>query len=306
MKKALLLILSVLLFNCAKSQVNLVPNPSFEDTLGCPSNFGEINKADGWFGFSADYYNSCNNSGYGTPLNYYGFQKASTGIAYCGLATFHSMVSNYREFVQTNLNTTLIFGKRYYASIKVVFSSDSASAITTDKMGMLFSTYKFVDTVSAQIKNYAQVYSTKIISDTNKWSIISGTFIADSGYNYVAIGNFFDDNHTNRFGNIANSYYYIDDVCVSSDSLGCDMATNVNYIHDLITKFHLFPNPTSGILQIALPFDNYSISITNSTGQILFHDDLIYTTEYLQDVSKLNDGIYFLTIQTSKFIKQSE
>jgi hypothetical protein len=40
MKKALLLILSVLLFNCTKAQVNLVPNPSFELHDTCPNTDG--------------------------------------------------------------------------------------------------------------------------------------------------------------------------------------------------------------------------------------------------------------------------
>src|ERR1043165_3367909 len=89
----------ILLYSClalsAHAQ-NLVPNPSFEDTVKCPTNHGDINGIDAsnWltFGSTPDYFNSCNNypasdynHGCSVPDNWAGFQAAATGFAYAGL-----------------------------------------------------------------------------------------------------------------------------------------------------------------------------------------------------------------------------
>jgi hypothetical protein len=62
MKKLLLFFFVIFSSAGVNVQANLVPNPSFEDTLGCPSAAGEINKATGWTTLcgSPDYYNTCN------------------------------------------------------------------------------------------------------------------------------------------------------------------------------------------------------------------------------------------------------
>jgi gliding motility-associated-like protein len=57
---------------------------------------------------------------------------------------------------------------------------------------------------------------------------VSGFFIADSAYQYIAIGNFFDDSNTDTSSvgsssNVQIGYYFIDDVWVSEvkDSTEC-------------------------------------------------------------------------------------
>ena len=73
-----------------------------------------------------------------------------------------------------------------------------------------------------------QVNDTTIINTPGKWHKVSGFFIADRTYEYLTIGNFFDDVHTRRinfkpevltyFGGPA-SYYLIDDVSVHDTGL---------------------------------------------------------------------------------------
>src|ERR1043165_2939634 len=84
---------------------NLVNNWSFEDTVSCPTGYSQIFKAIGWTGFNEtpDYYNSCNNTGVGVPLNDVGFQVPVTGNAYSGLITFSSLGGNYREIIGSQL-----------------------------------------------------------------------------------------------------------------------------------------------------------------------------------------------------------
>ena len=47
------------------AQTNLVPNPSFEDTVGCPDGPGQLYKAVGWYDCttSPEYMNSCGSMG---------------------------------------------------------------------------------------------------------------------------------------------------------------------------------------------------------------------------------------------------
>src|SRR5207253_1670664 len=104
--------------------------------------------------------------------------------------------------------------------------------IATNKIGALIATYQYYDTTGkTSFKNYATLYADSIIKDSINWTKISGSFIADSIYKYLIIGAFFDNAHLDTLnlpfdtnGNSHNqvSYYYIDDVCVSTDSLTCN------------------------------------------------------------------------------------
>ena len=75
---------------------NLVPNPSFEDTVHCPNanNTGTI-QAKYWFGVYdsvfAYYFNACSSpQEFGVPLNQgTGFQYAKDGDAYAGIINGH-------------------------------------------------------------------------------------------------------------------------------------------------------------------------------------------------------------------------
>jgi hypothetical protein len=72
--------------------------------------------------------------------------------------------------------------------------------------------------------------------------------------------------------------------------------------------FNVFPNPTNGQLNIDGDLSRYTkYSITNMSGQLILEDQL---NESLIDVSFIDEGIYFITLEsnddkvTHKFIKQ--
>src|ERR1700757_5455749 len=92
-------------------QVNLVPNPSFEDTLHCPFNPAQVSFAPPWYdptGSSSDYYNACNMGIVGVPNNISGYQMARIGNAYVGEETYVVGWSDHREYIQTKLLSTLL------------------------------------------------------------------------------------------------------------------------------------------------------------------------------------------------------
>ncbi len=89
MKKALFLVWLGLLSFYSTCQVNLVPNPSFEQYVTCPNGQAQIHYSTGWlnFSYSPDYFNSCS-SNFSIPYNMGGYQYPATGNAYSGIYTY--------------------------------------------------------------------------------------------------------------------------------------------------------------------------------------------------------------------------
>lgn len=254
---------------------NLVPNPSFEEYIACPEYFHQTYLVNDWIINinSADYFNKCSvQSEISIPINNNGFQDTpnSECNAYMGIVTYHGFMNNNREYFGTILNTPLLIYQQYYISFKVSLANNSSFA--TDKLGVLFTNENFENISSAipfventnLMNNFAHVYSENIISDTNNWVTVKGSFLSDSSYQNIIIGNFFDDENTN-ITNINSlyslSYYYIDDVCVSTDSAYCwNYAENCNQSTidniELQQKVIIFPNPAKNQINVEIQYLN--------------------------------------------------
>src|SRR5262245_48626203 len=113
MKKTSLLIF-ILIAKISLAQ-NLVPNPSFEDTLGCPQGYPDLDtKCQSWHSFrvSPDYINNCSSvCGY---YNQYGYQAPHSGDAYAGILEYQVTIPNAREHIGVMLSSSLTIGVRYY------------------------------------------------------------------------------------------------------------------------------------------------------------------------------------------------
>jgi hypothetical protein len=184
------------------AQLNLVPNPSFEDTVYCPFGTNQINACQHWmnFGNSPDYFNACSNPAFGVPNSNPGFQYAHTGNAYGGAVFFYRSNSpvgpNYRESIGIALTNNLIIGQKYYVSFFAVNAEVNFGSIACDKLGINFYTVPFDSCCPPPLLNTSKLYTDSILTDTLNWIKISGSFIADSAYQYLSISNFFNDNNT--------------------------------------------------------------------------------------------------------------
>jgi hypothetical protein len=273
-----------------KAQVNLVPNPSFEDTIDCytPKFWTS-------FGNSPDYYNLCENSVFlGTPSNGSGYQYAANGNAYIGLFSYLTLTSNQREFIGVKLADTLIPNTKYYISIKINLAN--MSNIATNKIGVLFSKNTYSDTATAHINNHAHLFSASIILDTLNWIKLSSSFIADSTYSYLIIGNFFNDLNTSITTLSASgtgAYYFIDEVCVSTDSLLCSLNTGIEQSNFYEQKIEVFPNPTSEYLYIKSN-RKFSSILFDMAGKKMKE----FKNSHELEVSEIENGVYILTIFT--------
>lgn len=306
----------IMLFNflvTAANAQNLVPNPGFEINTGCPDQINQVDKADGWntWAVTPDYYHSCANltdPAFGTPSNNRGFQVPHSGVAYIGLFTHSSSIPNMREFVGRELSQPLVAGQTYYVSLWVNHADLDLGSHSSNGIGVRFSTvgYSLFDQDTAL--NNAHVFTTSVITDTAIWVQVQGTFIADSAYTHIGIGNYFDAANTIvvQGGPIAGyAYYLVDDVCVSTDSLDCIVATgnmNVQVIDHLV----IFPNPTNGKFLIKGNLsDEARIEIYNSLGKIIIYEVIHPSNPIEFNLVGFSKGIYFIKVTDANSVSCS-
>jgi len=319
MKKIWIVIILQMIKHLGNGQ-NLIPNWNFEQYDSCPSASAQFERVKDWVVFKndPDYWNACNASYIaGVPNNCAGYQQASTGNAYAGIHTFSGNTltpGGYKEYIGVELLSPLVVGIKYFVSFKVSPTFLDSNCTTTcktvnNKLGAFFSTVGYsYPSNQMPIPNSAQIFSDSIISDTANWSIIRGSFIADSSYKYVAIGNFFTDSATssqimNPSGTYDLAYYYIDDVCVSTDSLFCEALNGIDE-NDWEVEINLFPNPFKDQLTIELnkissALINYCVYSLDgrkvSEGNLRSQKRL-----YVINLSTLYDGVYLLLLEWDK------
>jgi hypothetical protein len=320
-----ILIFVLTVYSTVLSGQNLVLNPSFEQYTTCPSNQDQVSYSTGWgnYALTPDYFNACAAfaSQQSVPANFWGsYQPASTGQAYCGFYTTYHVgsychnCSNQRDIIGRQLSSPMVIGTRYFASIKVSLAYNGATSsanCATNNIGIKFcvNPISYADSVyvaSPLINNFAHIYETAIITDTVNWTTISGSIIADSAYDYILISNFFDSVHTdtmliNPALIFCRAYYYLDDVCVSTDSAICDFTTGIN--EDKIKDgIEIYPNPAIDNISIINRLLNSNegelISIYNIHGQLILRKTL-QKDKTVIDISNFERSIYFVRVHSA-------
>ena len=136
-----------------------------------------------------------------------------------------------------------------------------------NKIGVLFTTINYnpmgdtvVGIANGLIKNFAHVYTDSIVTDTINWTTISGSFISDSAYQYILIGNFFDTANTNFSCTNGLTYYLVDDICVSDSANTCGSTIGIKeFINSEI--FKIYPNPSNDKVFIETSEREFCITI---------------------------------------------
>lgn len=229
-----------------KGQVNLVPNPSFEDTIGDCQNqmgIGPLNSnVRNWTVFSTfstpDYFNTCANLiGFPpyictVPYNFRGYQLPKTGNGYIGNYLYgvnnpNDSASIETECVTVKLKTPLSKGKCYYGEFFISMADNSI--ISTNQIGMLFTKnpyYTTMGTFTNTIHPQIQWDTTQCFTDTLNWVKVSGKFISTDDEEYLTLGSFKDGLHlkktfvnSNFVSTIPsmsknNFYVYFDDIAL--------------------------------------------------------------------------------------------
>lgn len=306
MKRYCILLICILIFKNTYSQLNLVPNPSFEDTLYCPFGLTQIDAAIGWSSYrnSPDYYNGCNITNSVTvPNSNFGYQFANSGFAYSGVATYYKFNSpsgnNYREYLGAMLSVPLQVGTKYYFSFYAVLAERN-TGFSSNNLGLRFFVNSYSLSNPAPLDNFSHLKFDSLLIDSINWQRISGSFVADSIYQYVSIGNFYNYLNTDTiivtpFATAA--YFFIDDICVTTDSLYNETWTGLNNIEQ--KEVNVWPNPVQDYVQFKSEKIIQEIIISDSRGSVLDRQTLNSRDEKI-DLSGLANGIYFVTFRSKE------
>jgi hypothetical protein len=246
---------------------NLVPNPSFElrDTCSYTPGFVGSAKPLYWdkYAQSPEYFNTCAPAvGLDTllavPLNGFGYQQALDGDSYVGMFAFGN-ATYYREYVGCALVEPLEVGETYDLSFYTNVAFGGNYWVTTwacNNMGMLFTMEPNVWSENVQpafgVRNHAHLFAPEVISDTANWTLVSGSFVADSAYQYLVLGNFFSDELTDTVGIIPGpalgAYYFVDGVCVTKQGQECSFVSGIATPESSVSG--IWPNPVADVLNV--------------------------------------------------------
>lgn len=229
---------------------NLVPNPGFEETDTCLADeFGALGPHY-WYRTNGtpDHLQSCLPYGdfQGLPMNFFTYQEPFEGASCAGMYTYlENGSTEYREWIMAPLLEPMVVGQTYYCSLRAnaAFGGNHTYPqhwLANDKVGMRFTTtamppWNVVDPYPVP-PNHAHITYPEILADTVGWTLVSGSFVADSAYQYVMIGQFFSNALTDtlQFSPegipwywLPRAYTLVDAVCVSASPEGCDLGQGV-------------------------------------------------------------------------------
>ena len=291
---------------------NLVPNHSFEEYDTCRV-FNDVYYPDngpiGWFsaGWTPDHFLSCLPYGSfnGVPLNAWSFQYPQDGECYAGVMTYREFPEG-REYFMTQLIEPLVVGEEYYASFYASPEWGSAAPspghyLATSGIGMIFTTqphqWELNDPIPEPL-NYAHVYSQAIITDTVGWTLVSGSFVADSAYQYVMLGNAFDNANTDTLHfadqqSVPVGGMLIDNICVSHTPGGCPLAQSVS--DHWMGAVVISPNPVEGELVVRGLDQDTQATIYAATGHQIWNG-IVTAGLWRQNMMDHPPGMYYLRI----------
>ncbi|NNE55394.1 MAG: T9SS type A sorting domain-containing protein, partial [Flavobacteriales bacterium] len=138
-----------------------------------------------------------------------------------------------------------------------------------------------------------QIEADDFLDNTDGWTMVRDTLIADSAYTYMTIGNFLDDLNTSVMSNPLHSgavstygaYYFVDEISVQ------EVSTTEIPKHQ-ISNFTAFPH----LFTIQLTFNSsevHQLRIMDVQGRVV--DELQISQGSTQlDTSSWPSGIYFI------------
>jgi hypothetical protein len=288
--KLLILIGLMELGGHCNAQLNLVSNPSFEDTLMCLyTGVGGISQCENWYSckYSPDYWTDCSQIDI-VPNTGPSYQFPHSGNKMIGIATYATQLASQgvnREIAGINLIQNTISGNTYYFSmfINQAYSKYPwVCQLATNRIGVKLTNSNYTPLNPVPINNIADYYDTTYHIDTAQWVKISGSFISNGSFSKLMIGNFFDDAHTDTMNldndsltyQYAAAYYFIDDVCLSTDSLYAATWTGIKENQLNLNTITFFPNPATSsitIKGISSQFSQYRI--IDVQGKVLLNQN---------------------------------
>ncbi len=294
-------------------EINLVPNPGFEEFLFCPGShstrpheFGATHWRSASTLGTPDHFHACSSGEADVPHNWAGVSDAYTGQGYAGIYMWMA-TQNYREYLQCQLTEPLIADSLYYIRFRYKLSSYSKYAI--DRIGLLLTDNPVSvkhDKPIVLIPTFAVVQDSALTPQTGLWEEASFDYVAHGGERFLTLGNFWGNESTRTYRIIfrpiqqqmlANgAYYYIDDVeVIPSFSVGeipvdvppftIDAELNTNYVlRDIQFAFNSYKLEPVSFRELDFVVE-YLLRHPKSTVQLFGHTDDVGSEEYNYQLS---------------------
>ncbi len=278
---------------------NLVPNGDFEITGTVPCDWS-LSPAD--FNNATSHWNSPTES---TPdihstlissncTNHHpnstasctnGSQMPHSGNFFAGFYTYIN-TSNYREYLQVKLSSPMIPGAKYYVELYVSLGESSQYATN---IGVGFSTSPTNTPTIYELGYSPQILFSNPVTDTDNWVLLRDSIEPTQPYEYIIIGNFFNNIGTNTvFVNPITcwdpTYYYCDDVSIymancdinlGNDTTLCDGETLTLDATEPNATYLWQDNSTNSTFNVSQP-GRYWVQMTNSCGSYSDTIDISY------------------------------
>lgn len=278
-------------------QVNLVPNGSFEVADSCPTGFGQIEFAQGWYtptNSTPDFIHECSFApSYSVPPPWSDSVYPFDGSAMVYFALYGQ--GNAREYISIGLIDDLVESQSYLLSLQLRVPNDVYANVGS--IGAEFSSDTLVGFTGSSpliaIQPDLQRDPNQIINELGVWVEYSDWFIAAGGENHVTIGNFLPNSQTpvEIEGNSIAGYFI-------------DAISLVEFEPDAIQEFSIDasigPNPAKDHLTITSNHPKLDISILSIAGQVLQTEQLIGSGNHQLNLNGLSAGVYFVRMQTSE------
>lgn len=294
--KSLFLILS-LIATISKAQVNLVPNPSFEENTACPDTLAQLFKANNWFSptlATPDYFHECslpnppfNFPIVGVPQKGLGYEYASDGLAHAGIISYYkpNIIQNYTEYIAVELSDELKPQVKYCVSLKLSCADSTKYKLAS--IGLDFSnTYQFQN-IKHNLPNIPEVIFDALPVQKIGWTKLTAEYVAAGGEKYITIGNFLPYNALSIDSTIGGgglaAYYFIDEVYVGECPIGF-IPNVISPDKDGLNEFFVIEN-----LQ-----PNSQLTIHNRWGNVVYQSNN-YQNNW--DGENLSDGGYYYILQ---------
>jgi hypothetical protein len=210
----------------------------------------------------------------------------------CGIWIYTIPGLNQREYLQVRLTSPMISGECYIVSFWASLGDFMESS--SNKLSAYLSVSQVGTTGQQVISASPQLQSSGYLTDVQEWQLIRDTICATANYEYLTIGNFYDDanciNQPNPgasgLAGTYGAYYFIDDVSIIELN-----GTRVE--ENSLQAIKIYPNPATNILNIETS-PATDISILDVSGRIVPVKINSENGLYSVDISHLPQGLYLV------------
>ena len=305
-----------LLFCLQIASQNLVPNPSFEDTIMLSNGQPGL---DTWLNTpgSPDYFSPYYQppfEAHRPPDNLRGYEHAYDGVAYFGFGVVDLRIVRDKEYMQTELLDTLIAGRKYEVEFYLSLADSFHLALAPEDIQVAFRQDLIPDDSGNIVRRLSPAYASDTAWDaTNKvgWEKFHYTYTALGNESVIVIG-CFKDNSQNTITNVGNggelnffrkgSYYFIDKISVQAKDTTIGLKENT-----LKTQIKLYPNPAKERFYVAYsgskPLNHFRLY--NLSGKLVSFERRRTNDLHEFAIGHLPVGMYLLEVENTAGQKAS-